>query len=388
MSNFFLDLKVISSIRNSYLEDTKGLMQYSGENIGNFAFRHALNLMIEITSYKSVAYDEINRAINSSQQPSSVVISCANWLCASDNYEKANGVRATILENLKCPITVFGLGAQATSGDSNLKLGPNTVRLAKVISDKSISISVRDNFTRSILNDIGIDNVVVTGCPSNFINPSPFLGKEVIERAIRTIETKKIAWGDIRTHFSEFSGGHKMSGAVLKKTLGLLARSPSFYALQTPVLLPFLLNETTGMPNVYSSNQPESVSNLENMLRAKLLHFSSIEGWLDFSRTCHLSLGMRIHGNMIPLQAGVPSMVIGHDSRTMGLSSSMGIPVVTPEKFIEYSDNSPVEFFEDIIVKMEDYDKKRSDLAKNFINYIEENNLEATEHLKGLCRND
>ncbi len=385
MNKLFLDLKVVSSIPNAYLENTTEIMGFSGANIGNFAFRHALSLMAETSDYKSVNYSDFNKIVDI-EQPASVIISCANWLCASEQYETSNGVRAATFEKLDCPITVFGLGAQASSGSAELKLGPNTIRLAKVIAEKSVSISVRDEFTHTILNKIGITNVVQTGCPSNFINLNPALGHEVIKKATGLIETAQ-SWADLRTHFSEFSGGHKASGSVLKKILGLLNRSPSFYVIQSPVLFPFLLKETKMIPKGYIANKPESIENigqLERLLKSKLLHFSSIDAWLDFARTCDLSLGMRIHGNMIPLQAGVPSMVIGHDSRTSGLSKSMGIPVITPEKFITYSNNSPASFFEEIALKMEGYDKRRSELAKIFVDYIEENNLVATQNIKKI----
>lgn len=55
---------------------------------------------------------------------------------------------------------------------------------------------------------------------------------------------------------------------------------------------------------------------------------------MDFARTCDLSFGMRIHGTMLPLQSGVPSVLVAHDSRTIGLADKMGIPWVSPEDFV------------------------------------------------------
>ena len=386
MKKLYLDLRVVSSIPTAYLENAKTLAQYSGANTGNFAFRHALRTLFDIGSYYPTNYPEFSRMI-AIEQPDSVIVSCANWLCSSDQYEKSNGVRANTLEKIDCPVISFGLGAQASSDSTELKLGPNTIRLAKVLAEKCNFISVRDEFTHSALNNIGITNAVVTGCPSNFINPNPSLGQEISARANTLIETSP-SWADIRAHFSEFSGGSKFSGTVLRATLRLLKQSPSFYVIQSPVLLPFLLRENNAIPAAYLSNKPSGIKDenqLRKLLKSKLLHFSSIDAWLDFARTCDLSLGMRIHGNMIPLQAGVPSMVITHDSRTSGLSNFMGIPTTTSEKLAGYANSPPSNIFEEIATKMESYDKRRSELASVMVKYIEKNNLKANPEIINLC---
>ena len=97
---------------------------------------------------------------------------------------------------------------------------------------------------------------------------------------------------------------------------------------------------------------------------------------MDFSRTCDLAMGMRIHGTMIPLQAGVPSVVIGHDSRTSGLANYMGIPSVDPKKFIELSNKRPAFTLEEIAKKMANYDHRRQALATKMKNYIRVNGLQ------------
>jgi hypothetical protein len=37
---------------------------------------------------------------------------------------------------------------------------------------------------------------------------------------------------------------------------------------------------------------------------------------------------------MAGIQAGVPSLLIGHDSRTQGLAQVMGIPMISPEEYV------------------------------------------------------
>jgi hypothetical protein len=361
-------------------------MSNSGANIGNFAFRHALKTMINIGEYIPVTYSSFNR-IAQDTKPESVVISCANWLCGSEQYERSNGNRADTIEKADCPVTVFGLGAQASKNDGSLSLGPNTIRLAKVISERAKLVSVRDEFTQSVLNQVGVKNTVVTGCPSNFINLDPQLGSKILAKASSLLK-KGALWQDLRAHFSEYSGGHGASGRVLKSTFDLLKISPSFYVIQSPVLFPFILNESEVIPDAYLSNRPagfESKESFTRFLRSKLLHFSSIDAWMDFCRTCDLAIGMRIHGNMLPLQAGVPSVVIGHDTRTSGLSNTMGVPVVSPEDFVGECRRNPQFVLNKVISTMTEYDQKRRHLAKTFVNYIETNGLVASSGLVQLA---
>jgi hypothetical protein len=382
MSKLYLDLRALSAVPDPYLATTQDIMSYSGVNVGNFAFRHALKSLINIEEYTVVDYPAFNQTV-AKEQPESVVISCANWLCESDKFERDNAVRAATIEKTDCPITVFGLGAQAKTGQNNFKLGPNTERLAKVIAERSVKVSVRDEFTLNTLEKIGISNAIVTGCPSNFINLNKKLGSAILDKCQIMID-KQPSWEDLKIHFSEFSGGHKSSGQVLHETMEILKNSPSFYIIQSPELFPFILNEDNNIPKGYLANKPKSIQtslDFTRFLKSKLMHFSSIDAWMDFARTCDLSIGMRIHGNMLPLQSGVPSVVIGHDSRTNGLCKMMGIPVISPERFVESTSESPVKLIEFIQREIADYDQKRTAIGQIFKNYIEDNGLAPSDSL-------
>lgn len=383
MSRLYLDLKYISCVPNAYKANSNSLISFTGANTGNYAFRHALKSLVhDIEDFKTISNSEINSELVNGQ-PESVLMSCANWLSESGQYENSNRVRAKLFDKFKCPVVSLGLGAQAPSDSVSISLGPNTKRMAHILADKCQSLSVRDEYTAEVLANLGIKNTVITGCPSNFINLDQQLGAKIIEKAVR--QEKSLDWHHIRTHIAEVSGGHKMSKRVLKATLELLDNSSSFYVIQGPDLIPFLLGEKEEIHPLYLANTPFTPgdkSRLRSLLKKKLLYFSSIEAWLDFARTCDLSVGMRIHGNMIPLQAGVPSIVISHDSRTSGLSSFMGIPSIEPAQFIEYSRTKPANIFELIGREMEQYDSTRLRLAKIMAAFLQENHIETTASLE------
>ena len=104
-----------------------------------------------------------------------LVIFAANWL---SHYMKSD-FTATCdwLEKIKIPVTLVGLGAQYDLKELRLKeyidtLNPSLLRLFKVISAKTHSISVRGFVTQDLLHQAGVNNVNVTGCPTWFKNGS------------------------------------------------------------------------------------------------------------------------------------------------------------------------------------------------------------------------
>jgi polysaccharide pyruvyl transferase WcaK-like protein len=269
------------------------------------------------------------------------------------------------------------MGAQSDTSGNLIKLGPYTERVAKVISERCKSISVRDEYTANLLSAHGIHNVIITGCPSNFINTDPTLGETLKKKANDMLESIG-SWNQMRIHVSEHSWGHHYSSPALRATLELLAKSNSFYVLQTPELIPYLLKESLVIPKLLQDEAKElwgESNNIAAILRQTLLHFSSITSWMDFARTCDLAVGMRIHGNILPMQAGVPSMLVYHDSRTYGLGQTMGIPMVSPEEFVTLVNDHPHRMIEKILKGIDQFDEKRKYLSTQMTGHIVLNEL-------------
>jgi Polysaccharide pyruvyl transferase len=376
LAKIYLDLPYTSEIPGAASQDAAGLMGGSGANLGNFAFRHALRFIVDdLDSYERMTWKDLHRTAKS-EDVDHLVLSCANWLGLSDQDEAANTNRVRAIEASECRAVCFGLGVQAKLTDELPTLGPNTLRLATILSERSASVSVRDGLTRDVLAAAGLKNAVVTGCPSNFINPDPDLGKKVAGTA-RALITENPSWSDLRSCISEASGGHAYSGRVLKNHLEMLAEFPAFYLIQSPALLSFLLRESAEISPFYLRSSPfeEESGELEHTLRRSLLHFSSMDAWMDFARTCHISFGMRIHGTMVPLQSGVPSALIAHDTRTVGLARRMGIPWVTPEDFVNIYSKDPRPLLEHIADVMDSYDACRAEVGATMLEHVVANGL-------------
>ena len=387
MGKYYLDLSILDRTDPlaAYRLKSDKIMELTGVNIGNLAFRHALRFVLRDTVIYGLADYTRYREATSQGKVSETIVSCANWLGNSDADERNNLFRAHTFEAADGPITCFGLGVQAPHGAKVAELGPNTQRMAHVLSERSALISVRDETTQNTLERYGVTNTVITGCPSNFINGDPGLGRQVANRAADLL-TRVQSWNDLRSLICEISGGNTASNAVMTRSLELLDQSPCFYVLQTPALLPWALRESPDIPGNYRDASPfDDPARLTRALNRSIIHFSSVQSWMDFARSCDLSFGMRIHGNMIPLQAGVPSVLISHDSRTAGLASVMGIPRVTAEDFVTTYADRPNAMLEVIVEAMQSYDAHRKTLAKTMLNYVKSNGLDPHPSLTGLA---
>jgi hypothetical protein len=331
----YLDLRAISEIPGDALSSSTSLMSACGGNTGNLLFRHALKSFLDLSGFEAMNYADLSGALAEGKVYESILISAANWIGASELRELQCKTRADLILKAALPVVILGLGAQAPLHESDLKLGPETLRFMAVLSSHCKFISVRDEFTARLFERHGFHNVITTGCPSNFINSRDPLEEVIAQRAE---QLKPLRLADVAVSHCEIATGHPMSQTVLAKTLRELREiGDSQYIGQSSALVQFFCNEEESLPKIYSAAAAEagfSEEELGAMLRKKLRYFSSVPEWLGSVGQRQLVAGMRIHGAMAGIQAGVPSLLIGHDSRTQGLAQVMGIPMISPEEYV------------------------------------------------------
>jgi len=141
----WLDLAVADRIPNAYARSAEENLNLAGQNLGNLVFRKALGSIIKnLKDFQCFRLGDITESI--AAQAELVIVSCANWLEMSEKAEKRNLYRALVIESFSCPVIAIGLGLQAKISQE-VKLGPNSIRLAKALSKQSNTISVRDHNT-------------------------------------------------------------------------------------------------------------------------------------------------------------------------------------------------------------------------------------------------
>ena len=294
-----------------------------GDNTGNSLFQYAINSLI---SNPKVFIDASTDPAYVREIASILVIPAANQINPAWDLSPW----ATFIEKCGLPVACVGLGAQANITDTaKLPLQPGTIKFAKVLADHAKEIGVRGRYTQEVLEGLGIKNTIITGCPSQTINPS-VTGNNIYKQllALRTGNTRRIAY---------VLGTLEESAREAERLLARIAASYDHdLILQTDLaLLRSVYNKSIEDQDqahvrwIGSTMRPDLKN--EEYIDYLLSHgrfFSEAATWIDTMRGYDVALGMRIHGAVAAIQSGGLGICVAFDSRTRELANTMGYPYV------------------------------------------------------------
>ncbi|MDR5655065.1 polysaccharide pyruvyl transferase family protein [Ruixingdingia sedimenti] len=250
-----------------------------------------------------------------------LVVAAANWLATGQDMAWL----ADRLELTTLPIFIVGLGAQSTLDGKIPKLPPGTQRLVRLISERSVNISVRGHFSAEVLDHYGVHNVVVTGCPSLLL-----AGKRGFSIATPdALPDSSVCLHGTRHRFHKTDAFQNYIYAQgFTRRIDMVLQSELADTL-------YVLGRTNNAESVRQAAEPLVASygtdNIDQIARYLKTHgkiFFELEPWLDYLRTKSFCVGTRIHGTVAALLSGTPGMLIAHDSRTRELAETMSIPFV------------------------------------------------------------
>ena len=242
-------------------------------------------------------------------------------------------------------------------------------RFCSAILDKCVSIGVRGETTRDYLvKHLGFPSgsVDVIGCPSMhlFSKTNEALHKEHINDV-----PQKIA-----TNFRpENLGKDSEAGYIkLKKLiLGVWNEYPQSY------YYPQLLSEARlwafGYPcNIKQQDYPVSLTHMlsiENRIRFCTNTFT----WIDSLREMDFSIGIRLHGTIAAVLAGIPSLLVTSDSRSVEVAKYHNIPSVSVD---EITESMRVEdLFERAVQGMPDLARIKEQNYNDYVSYLNRNGI-------------
>ncbi|WP_312420735.1 polysaccharide pyruvyl transferase family protein [Anaerospora hongkongensis] len=360
------------SIANSFQKSTDYLYTSVGHNTGNLAFWYAVSNHVGGTKDHIGWYFDPDFV---SENYSTAILPAANQIFIG--FDSVVGQLADRLERLKIPLVVVGLGAQANSFTDNLKLTPGLRKFIKVISEKSHTIGVRGAFTAEILAKNGVHNVDVMGCPSNFINSNKNLGLMIEEKF------KKGTYDKIALNI-EFQNKFQTVLSVLMRYLEskngtVICQGPK----ESLELCRGEFNNTEYINWLRSLFFSEK-SGDETILFCKKYCscFFNGDSWLEYIRGFDLSIGTRLHGNLLAWQAEVPSVFIYHDSRTQELIETMCLPRFGMN---EIKMQNIEDLLHTITIEGRKYDRTRQELVKKYISIMQNGDVDISKELQDFC---
>lgn len=342
--------------------DGKYVLQNTGGNTGNLAFWYAARRLFD----HPIAFVEWNPDnLYSKDLIDKLVIPAANHLNPAWNHEPL----ALLVERLGKEVIVFGLGSQAENESDPINLSAGTVRYLRVLSEHAKTLFVRGEFTAELCARYGVRNVEPLGCPSILINPDPELGALVSARWRNKVERLYCA------------------GAAFKSNTGLLeaalfahikALPGSTYVLQDQEeLIDCAAGYGSRAENLDVGAKIAALVDPGAEARAFLQTFrrvarcySSVRAWLEAAAAHSHSVSTRIHGAILSLMAGVPTLVIAHDARMRELCQSMALPWLRQGEALQRLDSLD-KLFAEVEFDGQRFDARRRVIASRYVEYLE-----------------
>jgi hypothetical protein len=296
--------------------DYRAALKKGGFNFGNILIGNAVRTFL--TKYDILTPPEVGSPAEANERCCQVVIPAANWLWKNFDF----GDIADFIERTQLPVTIIGLGAQTNDRSMTSTIHPNTLRLVRLIAERSASLGVRGFYTAEVLAANGIHNVEIIGCPSLFTNRCP---------SIKVATSGLADPRNLSINFSRQVIDHSFNPALMQSIENTvlqyaLKRDTLFVAQDEISELGLSADEeidTKVLTRYFSGSDPNAVV---EFFKSRTRYFLDYDTWAAHMRTRALSIGTRFHGNLVALINGVPALMIIHDSRTMELCTILGVP--------------------------------------------------------------
>ncbi|WP_016908255.1 polysaccharide pyruvyl transferase family protein [Streptomyces xiaopingdaonensis] len=291
-----------------------------GTNSGNLLFSDAVHKQLTVPGTEVVAAglrtdSSKENAARINERFDLYAVPLANAFRPS--FGKSLDKLSTLIEQLKIPVVVVGVGAQASTEYDTGRLDDISVsvrRFMKAVLNRSASVGVRGELTADYLKKLGFKDVEVIGCPSMFWHGDTF----------PELEAKPLDAGS-RVAVNVSSQAEK-EGGIAELTAHALSLHPelTYYAQNLTDAELLFWGDTS-----VAGNRRKPLPGLRSHPLVRGGHTRvpvDPATWMAELAEHDFSFGTRIHGNMAALLAGTPSVVLAHDSRTLELCRYFEIP--------------------------------------------------------------
>lgn len=344
---------------------TSPLLGRVGQNTGNLLFQYAVCQVVS-EEYLVIGEDQdLGWDVREVQDKCrSVVVPSANFI--RENFDCSQFV--DFLEAVNLPLVFVGLGAQAENYDKkDFSFHSSVRRLMSLLRERCVVSGVRGEFSRSILARYGVENTLVTGCPSNFLNNDSRLCEFLREKWEREPHSLLVS-GD------EPWPRDMNKRDVERKLIRWASAGESLYVQQSvEPFVQFVRRRNPYQSDNVGTHTEESLKEalapwmsgeeFRIFVGTRLRMYYSVDQWLEDAARYDLSVGLRLHGNMVAWQAGTPAIWVCHDARTMELAETMGLPHVRPQELLA-SDNAS-DLKKSLRYSFSEYEDRRAVLQSN-----------------------
>ena len=275
---------------------------------------------------------------------SAVVTPVMCWIRENDDISGWTEWADTCLGDI--PLIPLPLGLITGHKKSDFTLHPQTVKCIAKFAEKAV-IGVRGYYSAEILNKYGIKNLQVIGCPSLYLN----LDRGLMVRSSSSKPHSTVV--NYRTFWKK--PGDKDWGFLL-------------WAAKNNVSF---VEQTGKLWNPHHFSDDASIA-LANWLNEKERLFLDVGEWRKYIRKHDFSMGQRMHGNIVALWEGIPSLFMTMDTRMEELCEFFHLPSMSARDF---DAEKPVEYYYELADYTE-FNKHYHTCLNEFYTFIAKNHLE------------
>ena len=266
----------------------------------------------ELTLYDgSETWDVINEKYDA------VILSVANLV--SQLYKSQIIFLSNEFKKCKIPVYVISIGAQSKSYDeiNNLveSVGKETEDFIHTIYETGGEIACRGYYTKEVFNKICVNTAEVVGCPSLFQNG---ISVSVSNNKVSQSEFAPVINGLIINRDNLFK----------KYKKSVFIDQDSWFYDSYDLSLYEDVTKTKAVKNIINNHRIEEC---DWFFDGRLRVFWDIPEWHRFLiESClNFSIGTRIHGTIMSILSGIPSVLCAIDSRTREMAEFYGIPIIS-----------------------------------------------------------
>lgn len=293
------------------------------------------------------------------------------------------------LKKIKLPIVYVGAGLQAPIG-GKVTFIKEEIECLKYIHDNCHSSSVRGNSTAEALNEIGIKNVEVIGCPTLYwgLKRNLKIKKATIENVAWTMRDYLFSQG-VEMHAKQFQlmnfvrnfsdnfqvmlqgeevelqeyFQYKKWGTKYHTEKIIFPGNSGIYKTQKKYL-----SEDEIKNSIYKKYGNLIEKTFLNWIMNHTFFSYDTADYIDFFKSLTLAIGCRLHGNLVSLAHGTPAYYVTYDERTEEMVRLFNIPGISINNF----NYDPQQILNSDWTKFENKYKEYYDI---FLKFLENNNI-------------
>ena len=234
----------------------------------------------------------------------SLIVMGANTL--KDNYEITPNFNLEVLNKIKVPIVLMGIGHYGVESVTSNGLDADSFNLVKEINYRFPYISARCNFSYDYLKRSGIDdqNILNTSCPVIY-------GVDEVNKQFSKTNQKIVVTITDRIH--------------IDKQIGLFHFVKENFK-DSNLIASFHQNYNNNELDIYLKN-----------LGFEIFKSEQYEDFIELYKDTDLHIGNRVHAHLKCLSLGVRSFLTPFDLRQLYFSKSLDFPLINklPDDILE-----------------------------------------------------